>query len=115
MTWILNKNSRKLQEMISAAKNESLPDNIEHLIKRQGSDDETGCIRLLVCKITPFIVRMQEAVFGNNGRNDKTKSKGNEQQRNGVASVMYRYLPTQDEINEHSDICERRHRDCSIE
>lgn len=106
--WILNKNSRRLQELISKAKNESLFEDIDEIIKQQGTEEETSCIRLLVCKITPFVHKMQEAVFGENSNNfEKTdKIRG--------SAIMYRHLPTEAEINKRSDICERRHTDCNL-
>lgn len=104
-TWILNKNSQALQELIAAAKNETLPNSIEDMIKEHGSEEETSCIRLLVCKITPFVNKMQKAVFGN-------EDHGTESKRG--AAIMYRHLPSADEIDERHAICERRHRDCNL-
>ncbi|XP_059063006.1 uncharacterized protein LOC131855722 [Achroia grisella] len=109
-SWILNKNSLRLQELIAAAKNDSILYDIDDIIKRQGSDEETSCIRLLVCKITPYVHRMQDAVFGKNGGSTDS---GKPKDLRGSA-VMYRHLPTADEIKAHSDICERRHKDCDL-
>ncbi|CAG9583177.1 unnamed protein product [Danaus chrysippus] len=105
-SWILNKNSRKLQEIIATAKNDSLPDLIEDLIDEQGNDEETSCIRLLVCKITPFVSKMQEAVF------DKDIVRSNEQTRG--ASIMYQHLPSSEEIHSRGEICEKKHKDCRL-
>ncbi|XP_034833072.2 uncharacterized protein [Maniola hyperantus] len=104
-TWILNKNSQRLQDLITTAKNESLPEHIEDLIPDQESDEETSCIRLLVCKITPFVSKMQKAVFSEVDGLDK-KARG--------ASFMYRHLPTSEEINSRSKICERKYKDCNL-
>ncbi|XP_049874968.1 uncharacterized protein LOC126373054 [Pectinophora gossypiella] len=106
-SWILNKNSRSLQDLLATAKNESLPETIEDLIKQQGSDEETSCIRLLVCKITPFVNRMQKAVFGNDSDtvfDDNLKG----------SAVLYRHLPTEEEINRRSEVCEKKHADCDL-
>ncbi|XP_026752453.1 uncharacterized protein LOC113512739 [Galleria mellonella] len=109
--WILNKNSGRLQELINTAKNESILYDIDELIKQQGSDEETSCIRLLVCKITPYVHKMQNAVFGEN--NSSNADNGNLRDLRGSA-VMYRHLPTADEVKATSDICERRHKDCDL-
>ncbi|KAJ8720207.1 hypothetical protein PYW07_012250 [Mythimna separata] len=109
-TWILNKNSRNLQDLIAAAKNESLPDTIDELIQEQGTEEETSCIRLLVCKVTPFISRMQKTVFGNE---EKTKDERFYKELRGSA-LMYRHLPTAEEINARNDICEQQHKDCDL-
>ncbi|XP_014369719.2 uncharacterized protein LOC106719791 [Papilio machaon] len=106
-TWILNKNSRRLQDLIATAKKESLPDLIEQMIQKQESTEETSCIRLLVCKITPFINKMQNTVFGVDDPNDNSKETLG-------AAFLYRHLPTSEEINNRSDLCERRHKNCNL-
>ncbi|KAF9424268.1 hypothetical protein HW555_000661 [Spodoptera exigua] len=110
MEWILNKNSRNLQELIAAAKNESLPGTIDELIQEHGSDEETSCIRLLVCKVTPFITRMQKTVFGN----EKEENDASFPKEPRGSATMYRHLPTAEEINARNDICERQHKDCNL-
>lgn len=106
---ILNKNSRRLQEIIAAAKNESLPDFIEDLIKEKESEGETSCIRLLFCKITPFINKMQNTVFGKDNMeiNNRSGALG--------ADILYRHLPTTDEIYKRSDDCEKQHTECDLD
>ncbi|XP_075977134.1 uncharacterized protein LOC142977244 [Anticarsia gemmatalis] len=108
--WILNKNSRKLQDLLTAAKNASLPETIDDIIQGQGTDEETSCIRLLVCKVTPFIYRMQKTVFGNE---DEKMNGGFSKEVRGSAA-MYRHLPTAEEINARNDICEQQHKDCNL-
>ncbi|CAH2258985.1 uncharacterized protein LOC120631618 [Pararge aegeria] len=105
-TWILNKNSRRLQDLIETAKNESLPEHIEELIRNQESNEETSCIRLLVCKITPFVNKMQKAVFS------EKDERSNEEMRG--ASFMYRHLPTRAEIDSRSKICELKYKECNL-
>lgn len=108
-TWILTKNSRRLQDILATAKNSTLPDAIDELIKEQGTEEETSCIRLLVCKVTPFIYRMQKTVFGNEEEKDARFSK----ELRGSA-LMYRHLPTAEEITARNDICEQQHKDCNL-
>ncbi|XP_045452059.1 uncharacterized protein LOC123661103 [Melitaea cinxia] len=103
--WILNKNSRKLQDLLATAKNDSLPNMIEDLILEHESKEETSCIRLFICKITPFVNKMQEAVFG-----EKTDNRDFTQ----GTSFMYRHLPTNDEFNSKSEICEQKYKDCKL-
>lgn len=76
------------------------------MIKEQGSEEETSCIRLLVCKITPFVNKMQKTVFGKDELDKDENIRG--------AAIMYRHLPTEREIRERSDICEQRHRSCNL-
>lgn len=50
---------------------------------------------------------MQKAVFGDIGRDDsKSELKG--------SALMYRHLPSPQEINDRNDICERRHKNCDL-
>lgn len=88
------------------AKNESLSDLIEQMIQQE-STEETSCIRLLVCKITPFINKMQNTVFSEDDPNDKSR------ERIGAA-ILYRHLPTSEEINSRINFCENRHKNCNL-
>ncbi|CAK1543075.1 unnamed protein product [Leptosia nina] len=101
-SWILQKKSKNLQDLIATAKNESLPDRLEQLI--QEPIEDTACIRLLVCKITPFVNKMQKTVFGNDVPSEDSAG----------AEIFYRHLPTQEEINSKNDICEARYRECNL-
>ncbi|KAG7302137.1 hypothetical protein JYU34_013608 [Plutella xylostella] len=108
LTYILNKPSPALQDLLSTAKNESLPDIIEDIIKQQGTTEDISCVRLLICKITPFVAKMQKAVFGKESMEDgKDTFTG--------ASVMYRHLPSKEEINERSEVCERKYQNCELD
>ena len=104
-TWILNKQSRKLQDLLEVARNDSLPEQIEEMIREQ-SEEETSCIQLLVCKISPFVSKMQETIFNQkDGKLDK-ELRG--------AAFMYQHLPTPEEIHVKSDVCERKYKDCKL-
>lgn len=105
-SWILNKNSRTLQDLLKTAKNESLPDTIDDLITQQGTEEETSCIKLLVCKIIPFVTRMQKTVFGNETVDSNEDIRG--------SASLYRHLPSSDEVNDRSEVCERKHKDCNL-
>ncbi|VVC94422.1 unnamed protein product, partial [Leptidea sinapis] len=106
-TWILNKNSRRLQDIIATAKNESLPEHIEQIID---DNEDTSCIRLLICKITPFVNNMQKAVF----RKDFNDENINDSKEKHGASLLYRHLPSEEEISSKGEICERRYKDCDL-
>ncbi|XP_068631858.1 uncharacterized protein [Battus philenor] len=106
-SWILTKSSKRLQDLIITAKNETLPDNIGEFIKEHEFEEETSCIRLLVCKIKPFINKMQKTIFNNdNSKNHYTETSG--------AGILYRYLPATEEIDSRSQLCEKRHKDCNL-
>lgn len=101
-SFILQKESKTLQDLIAAAKNETLPDSLEDLVKEPQED--VSCIKLLFCKITPFVSKMQQSVFGKEVPTGVLRG----------SAVFYRHLPSQDEIENKSDICEKRYKECDL-
>lgn len=53
---------------------------------------------------------MQKTVFGDE---EKTKDETFSKKVHGAA-IMYRHLPTAEEINDRNDICEQQHKDCNL-
>lgn len=53
---------------------------------------------------------MQKTVFGNE---DEVRDERFGKELRGSA-VMYRHLPTAEEINARNDICEQQHKDCNL-
>lgn len=98
-----------MQELIATAKNESLSNMIEDLIDEQESEEETSCIKILICKITPFIVKMQNTIFGTNETYNNYENKIYR-----GASIMYRHLPSSEEINARSEVCENKYPKCDL-
>jgi hypothetical protein len=79
-------------------------------IQERYTDDETGCVQLLVCKSSPFVRGMQRAVRAllNNEEDAKSWSSLTPIQR------MYSDLPSADEVTEEGDQCEERFPACHI-
>lgn len=107
LNYILNKRSSRLQDLIATAKNDSLPEIIEDVIEQQNTDEDISCVKLLICKITPFVSKMQKAVFGPEEVTERSDGAG--------AAVMWRHLPNEEELSARSDVCELKHRDCVLE
>jgi hypothetical protein len=79
-------------------------------IQERYTDDETGCVQLLVCKSSPFVSGMQRAVRA---------LLSNEEEAKGWGSLtpiqrMYSDLPSVDEVSEEGDQCEERFPSCHI-
>lgn len=102
LDWI-SKNTA-LADIIEAAKDPELPENLITNIKDQTSDEETGCIQLLLCKSSPLLWGMQRAINGSAPKEEATGT-----------SAMFKYLPNLDELAEHGDKCEEKFPTCYLD
>lgn len=98
LEWIMD--NSEVVGLLEHAKNNSLPNKIVNYIKERSLDEDTDCIQLLICKISPFVWGMQKAVGENNNR------KGN--------GILFEHLPTADDVANNGDICEKKHPYCII-
>lgn len=85
----------QIQNLLEQARDENLA---SRLIDRLDGDD-SSCIRLLVCKISPVIKAAQYSL------KNKSQDKWHR---------MTSWLPNKDEFEENSDECENTHTDCSL-
>lgn len=95
--------------MINQVKSETLPEKIiSTLAEKTGND--TSCVQLLVCRISPVIHGMQKTV-------DKSY---HEARSIGVSAVskivdtMYTFLPNRTAFLNLGDECEKRFPDCQL-
>lgn len=93
----------KLEDLIKMSKEENLPDHINEYIKERTSDEDTGCIQLLICKSAPFIKGMQTALKSK----EEAKKKGK--------GALFEFIPKLEEVERYSDECEQKYPDCAIE
>jgi hypothetical protein len=79
-------------------------------VQERYTDEESGCIQLLVCKSSPFVRGMQRAVRAllNNQEGEKDWGTLTPVQR------MYSDLPSVNEVTEDGDQCEDRFPACRI-
>lgn len=92
--------NRKVSDLIETIKNENLNNMIMEYVKEKSLDEDSGCIQLLICKTSPFVQQMQEAVVS------KRKVKG--------YKAFFEYLPNFEEIVSNGDDCEQKHPYCTI-
>lgn len=92
---ITESKNEKIQNLLEQARDENLA---SRLIDRLDGDD-SSCIRLLVCKISPVIKAAQYSL------KNKSQDKWHR---------MTSWLPNKDEFEENSDECENTHTDCSL-
>ncbi|XP_023720765.1 uncharacterized protein LOC111871714 [Cryptotermes secundus] len=107
--WLLDNPTVQLRDLLSRAQDRLLTDHVIRAIQERYTDDETGCVQLLVCKSSPFVRGMQKAVRALlNNEDAKGWSRLTPMQR------MYSDLPSVDEVTEDGDQCEERFPACHI-
>ncbi|XP_031775524.1 uncharacterized protein LOC116415207 [Apis florea] len=92
---ITESKNERIQNLLEQARDENLA---SRLMDRLDGDD-SSCIRLLVCKISPVIKAAQYSL------KNKTQDKWHR---------MTSWLPSKDQFEENSDECENTHTDCSL-
>lgn len=103
LDWITTNPSGQISELITAAKDPTLPERIVEYLQERTTDEETGCVQLLVCKSAPFLWGMQKAIGKNSPTSYATGTTG-----------MYKYLPTLEEVANHGDDCEEKYPTCLL-
>lgn len=97
--WMMN--NSHVTSLIGKIKDRELPEHIINHIKEQSLDEESDCVQLLVCKITPFLWGMQESL------DQKEIGKG--------VNSFYANLPSLEEVTLYGDACDGKHPFCFID
>lgn len=131
MDWIIeqSKTNAFLSERIEAMLDENLPDRIVGMVDSDDSDDKlpnenTDCIKQLLCKTTPFIRSMQKAVSSKINESDNETNEADDSINTDANStsadddhrlkVFFKYLPTIDEFTSYGTTCERQYNACKL-
>ncbi|CAG9764152.1 unnamed protein product [Ceutorhynchus assimilis] len=72
--------------------NQSLTEYVMEYVKERLDDDKNGCVQLLICKIAPFVWKMQNYFF-NNDTNSENEN------------IIFSFLPSRAELLEQSQAC----------
>lgn len=104
LDWILQNPNKNIKELITLAKDPQLPDKLLEYLKERTTDEQTGCVQLLICKTSPFLWGMQKAL----------EEKNSPRQKAIGASVMLKHMPTADEVAAFGDICESKFPSCIL-
>lgn len=117
--WILKKQSTNsmFSKQLIDVKDKNLPQRIVRSIDSgKGSDSDTACTKLLLCKCAPIIWGMQRAVFDKNDSNDDADEKIDEDKATGVNRLdgFFKHLPDVEEFKKHGYECEIRYSDCKV-
>ncbi|KAH1019179.1 hypothetical protein HUJ04_009034 [Dendroctonus ponderosae] len=98
LDWVLE--NADIAILMTNITSRNLPEFVIEYVKQQSLDEESGCVQLLICKISPFIWGMQEAF-------DLTKSS----LRLGQ-TAFFRYLPARAEVLKQSEVCDSEYPYC---
>lgn len=82
--------------------NKNLSKQIIEYIKEHSLDEETDCIQLLICKVSPFIDSMQKSLEPKERNEDSGKN------------VLFKHMPSIENITAIGDKCEENHPYCRL-
>lgn len=100
LDWVLE--NADIASLMTNITSRNLPQFVIEYVKQKSLDEESGCVQLLICKISPFIWGMQEAF-------DLTKNSL------GLGkTALFRYLPARAEVLKQSEICDGEHLYCYL-
>ncbi|KAH0553551.1 uncharacterized protein LOC123263175 [Cotesia glomerata] len=94
---IVDSTDDKVQNLLKQAQSPELPRKITEQL--DGMD--LSCVKLLICKMTPFILKAQASL----------KSESNNGSRK---TVFTSWLPSKEEFEDNSENCEQEHKDCRV-
>ncbi|KAL9903943.1 uncharacterized protein ACN427_003968 isoform 1-T7 [Glossina fuscipes fuscipes] len=106
--------TKKLKQLLSVATDVSLADKLIHMIDDyEEVNDEGACLKLLICKVTPFIWNMQKQ-FAIYSMSEKERLEQEKQIINESTQILnieslFTHLPNSSEYQEQSRTCEQRY------
>jgi hypothetical protein len=78
-------------------------------------EGETDCIKLLLCKLKPFIWAMQKAVIKKIDHQDTVDEDDHEAKKiHSRKAVLFKYLPDLNEFKNNGMECEDKYNRCKI-
>ncbi|XP_035784811.1 uncharacterized protein LOC118462861 [Anopheles albimanus] len=133
LEWILRNPSRRFRVLLEQVQGTDLTEHLERELEHlnQYGPADTDCIRLLMCKIKPFIRKMQHVVrdrvapptgtTDDDQRQQQSSSSSSSSTTSGppsgeeILDGIYHNLPTADEFVQQSEHCDQQFRHCSRE
>ncbi|XP_055619413.1 uncharacterized protein LOC129764403 [Toxorhynchites rutilus septentrionalis] len=113
LDWLLNKPPAALNTVLQSVHDRNLTDYLESDLndREQAPPEDTGCIRLLMCKIKPFIWKMQQVVTEQLGASRNSNRQAAESE--SIVDTVLRNVPTLDEFEANGARCEAQHKHCA--
>lgn len=98
--WLSN--NTHIGDILHHVQNKNLSEYVIEFIKEHSLDEETDCLQLLICKLSPFVTTMQESLR----KKADVKENGN--------GLLFKYLPSLEDVREVGDKCEVKHPYCKL-
>ncbi|XP_058831617.1 uncharacterized protein LOC131690100 [Topomyia yanbarensis] len=112
LNWMLNNPSKQFRSMLDPIRERNITDFLESDLAdlEQTAPEDTDCIKLLLCKINPFLWKMQEVV-----RNRLATTDGNSEpteKPENIAQIIHKSVPKLNEFEANGVRCEARFKQC---
>uniref|UniRef100_A0A182LRK7 DUF937 domain-containing protein n=1 Tax=Anopheles culicifacies TaxID=139723 RepID=A0A182LRK7_9DIPT len=119
LEWLLRNPSKRFRVLLDQVQNTDLAERLDRELDQldRYAPEDTDCIRLLMCKVKPFIWKMQTVVRdqilvkGQRQPTDSDQSKGSPSGEE-ILKGIHENLPSQEEFQRHSKLCEQQFRHC---
>ncbi|XP_071521859.1 uncharacterized protein [Panulirus ornatus] len=109
LEWVLGGNPLKVEALLQEAQDPGLPRTIiEKLVRATG--DDTACLQLLVCKVSPLVWGLQRTVKNS----AQARAMDPDVPQKGILQTMYDSLPELDDFVVFSESCERQFPACPL-
>uniref|UniRef100_A0A182N9F6 Uncharacterized protein n=1 Tax=Anopheles dirus TaxID=7168 RepID=A0A182N9F6_9DIPT len=118
LEWLLRNPSKRFRVLLDQVQHTDLAERLDRELDQLDRYDpeDTDCIRLLMCKVKPFIWKMQRVVRDQvlaRGEPPKGQSTGDTGPTGEeILSGIHKNLPTEDEFQRQSRLCEQQFRHC---
>uniref|UniRef100_A0A182SDV8 Uncharacterized protein n=1 Tax=Anopheles maculatus TaxID=74869 RepID=A0A182SDV8_9DIPT len=125
LEWLLRNPSKRFRVLLDQVQNTDLAERLDREMDQLNryAPEDTDCIRLLMCKVKPFIWKMQNVVRNQilvktDGRpqqpTGKEANQSTERAPNGdeILKGIHENLPSQEEFLRQSKLCEQQFRHC---
>ncbi|XP_039433286.1 uncharacterized protein LOC120415746 [Culex pipiens pallens] len=111
LLWLLNNPPKQFRTLMESVRDGNLTDYLEADLGNldETVPEDTDCIRLLVCKIKPFIWKMQSVV------RDRLLNKDGvyePPELENLAGIVFKVVPSLEEFRANGERCESQFRHC---
>ncbi|XP_050706242.1 uncharacterized protein LOC126991546 [Eriocheir sinensis] len=110
LNWFMRGDPTKVEAMLKEAQDPGLPRAIINKLARATGDD-TACVQLLVCKMSPLVWGLQRSVAVSQA---KARSTDPDVTRPGLMEVLYDALPPLNTFVTFSESCENQFPACPL-
>ncbi|XP_062549866.1 uncharacterized protein LOC134214525 [Armigeres subalbatus] len=114
LDWLLNNPPKQFRDMLNHIKDGNVTDflesdlaNLEHT-----PVEDSGCIRLLICKIKPFIWKMQQVVQERLNANSEEEGYESQNESENIVDIIFRNVPKMREFQANGALCESQFKHC---